>query len=592
MKRFGFIAWLLLYFSMPVSAQKSIILPDSNHQAALRQIESLYPTAQYGNWQLLHQTQSPIGTHWLWQQVFKDKPIGLSFVKLNISNAGKILSVAGNPQVIENSSINNTPADSLPVLAHLQQQQKKTTESLQYQLKPVWYWADNQLKNGYHVRFGTVSSAVEAAEILFSTEGKILDFQSLHLKKGTATPPDSLVTLAIFAPDPLSTAEQPYGTPYIDNNDADCTELNNQRVMKQARVLFQNDTFFLKSSYCAIKELDMPTKPVCRSLQPFFVFTRNNDCFEQVNAFYHINQYQQHLQNLGFNNLVNRQISVDANAMNGADQSMYSAFSDALYFGEGNVDDAEDADIICHEYTHAVSRDAAPSTNTGMERQTLEEANADVMAALYSQSFCNFNHGRVFNWDGNNVFWEGRSVSSNKLYTERVGNKYADAEIWSSAIMEISALIGREATEKNLLTSMFSYSAGMRMFTAARLFLQANDLLYNGADSSNIRRIYENRMILPKITSTQETSNLKQKIVLQNSVGFASGQNIYLLANSDLGKADLEIYSALGQKVWQNQWNTSESKRFCIETPPNWSSGIYFLFLKTPQGKTVWRLIR
>ena len=51
----------------------------------------------------------------------------------------------------------------------------------------------------------------------------------------------------------------------------------------------------------------------------------------------------------------------------GADKSSY------IIFGRGGVDDAEDADVLVHEYGHALSNAASPSSNVGFERTALDE---------------------------------------------------------------------------------------------------------------------------------------------------------------------------------------------------------------------------
>jgi hypothetical protein len=65
-----------------------------------------------------------------------------------------------------------------------------------------------------------------------------------------------------------------------------------------------------------------------------------------------------------------------------ADNSFFS-YPNFIYYGTGGVDDAEDADVITHEYSHFLSRNAAPNTNVGMERQGLDEGLGDYVAASY-----------------------------------------------------------------------------------------------------------------------------------------------------------------------------------------------------------------
>ena len=265
-------------------------------------------------------------------------------------------------------------------------------------------------------------------------------------------------------------------------------------------VKFKNDTFFLESPYCIVGEYDPPDSAVCFDTTADFCYTRGDLCFEQVNIFYHINNYQAYLQSLGFDSLVNYQIKVDANGMNGADNSMFSSFSNLLSFGEGGVDDGEDADVIIHEYGHAISYSAAPNTNTGTQRKTLDEANADYLAASLSRAIDTSDWQKVFNWDGHNGFWSGRWVISNKHYPEDwVGGIYQDADIWSATLMQIWEDIGRTDADRILLQSLYSYAPNLTFTQAAYLFLQADSLLNNGANCFVIYKRFRERGILPPL---------------------------------------------------------------------------------------------
>lgn len=579
--------------SLCVSFPQTYALPDSSRQSIQAFLYKQYPAAQYGQFVLVQEKNSPIGKHFTWQQYAQQTPIYQQFIKINISHSGQIFSVMSQCKAIGEASIIWEEIDTNFTRRYIAQLQTRCSQPIGFEQKKVLYWSEEQLTSGTWLRYGSLSSEIEAAEVLFDSKGQIVDFVSLHEKKHahiTADPPhptkDSTVTLAIYRPDPLCTAQVGYGAPYKDNDDADCPELTAQRVTVSEKVLFRNDSFLLASPFCKIKEFDTPVKPVCFSLTPDFIYTRNNDCFEQINAYYHVNQYQKHLHDLGFNNLVNRAIKVDANALNGSDQSMYSGYSDALYFGEGGVDDAEDADNIWHEYTHAVSRDAAPNTNTGTERQTIEEANADFMAASYSASVSSFGTGEVFNWDGHNEFWAGRSVNSTRTYLQRVGQKYADAEIWSSPLMLIRALIGRDASEKLLLTSMFSYAPSMQMRDAANLFLQANTLLRGGTDSLAIRQIFCNREILPVVTSVRNCAELKSFFRLE-------ANQTALLCLKNMGTVQISLHTLTGQTLWVSAWQSQAESRFNLPQHAGQAAGIYILKLQTPDGLAAcWKVLR
>jgi hypothetical protein len=202
------------------------------------------------------------------------------------------------------------------------------------------------------------------------------------------------------------------------------------------------------------------------------------------------------MQSLGFMNLVNYPIEVDPHALNGADNSMFSG--NQLYFGDGGVDDAEDADVIIHEYGHAITASAAPNTWDGFERKALDEGIGDYLATSYGRSINPFNWEDMFSWDGHNEFWLGRTVVTSKTYPDDLGfSTHSAGEIWSATLMQIWDAIGKEATDKNLLQSLYSYASNMSMTDAAYLFLDADSLLYGGTNYFICYYWFEQRGILP-----------------------------------------------------------------------------------------------
>jgi hypothetical protein len=55
---------------------------------------------------------------------------------------------------------------------------------------------------------------------------------------------------------------------------------------------------------------------------------------------------------------------------------------DRLAFGEGGVDDAEDVDVVLHEYGHAIQHDTVPGWGGR------HEIGRDVMDQIVLQSHC------------------------------------------------------------------------------------------------------------------------------------------------------------------------------------------------------------
>ncbi|HYO76012.1 MAG TPA: hypothetical protein VE010_06070, partial [Thermoanaerobaculia bacterium] len=103
------------------------------------------------------------------------------------------------------------------------------------------------------------------------------------------------------------------------------------------------------------------------------LFNREESGFEDVNASFHVDRTQRYLQSLGYSGeraIVPYAIEVDTHAVNGDDNSFFLPSQTrigfgALLFGEGGTDDAEDADLVVHEYTHAMLEWIAPGTFFG-----------------------------------------------------------------------------------------------------------------------------------------------------------------------------------------------------------------------------------
>ena len=89
-----------------------------------------------------------------------------------------------------------------------------------------------------------------------------------------------------------------------------------------------------------------------------FKYTRSQDEFEQVMAYYWITEAQKYIHSLGFGEsrraINNRPQQVRINQW-GVDNSFATDHpKNELRFGKGGVDDAEDAEVILHEYGHAI----------------------------------------------------------------------------------------------------------------------------------------------------------------------------------------------------------------------------------------------
>ena len=390
---------------------------------------------------LLNEIKSNSGKHFLYQQTINGLPVFNGGLKINIDQNNNIRSV-----------FNYSYDESLVI-------EEGETFNVYYFSNGAIYEAQytKVLKEDYHVETIDFSAGIFVNPLMCL-------FQ------------DTTINVGVFDPDPLTSSGNEYGGDYVDNSDANSFFLNDQIVNRTINARYNNGSFLLENDHVIMMDLSNPIQTVVTSADQSFMFTRNEDEFEEVNAFYHISNMKNYLESIGLDTLMNYQIQVDAHALNGSDNSMFVSSFDPprLLFGDGGVDDAEDADVIIHEYGHAISHFCAPGSNNGLERNTLDEANGDYFAASYSKSISSHNWGKVYSWDGHNEYWSGRMVITNDHYPQDlVGNRYNDADIWAATIMQIHDDIGREETDKILIESMYSYASYISMTDAARLFVQA-----------------------------------------------------------------------------------------------------------------------
>lgn len=248
------------------------------------------------------------------------------------------------------------------------------------------------------------------------------------------------------------------------------------------------------------------------------VFDREQDGFEDVSAYFHIDRNQRHLQSLGYTGaraVVPYAIEVDAHAANGADNSFFipsstEAGKGALFFGEGGTDDAEDADLLVHEYAHAVMEWIAPGTFGGAfagEARAIGEGMGDYWAfsahvaarrASGRDPYC------FADWDARcwkDAASEGcgyeegsdclRRLDSAKTMTDYEDNETSGVEhrngaIWSSALREIHEQLGRTVTDTIVVESLFDAPPRPTFAVMTQRLLEADRLLYQGVHAGVI----------------------------------------------------------------------------------------------------------
>ncbi len=400
-------------------------------------------------------------------------------------------------------------------------------------------------------------------------------------------PNDTMATAMVFNPDPLTTANRTYAAPYHDNNDADIAELNNERVAVNLLVSYLNNKFVLENDFVAIRDHSNPTIAIAESSTPSFNFTRSQSGFEDVMVLYHITNFKEHINGLGYTSLPGYRVEADPHALSGADQSaFYQNFNPPrILFGEGGVDDAEDADVIIHEYIHAVVNGAigvSPGNTT--ERNTIEEALADYFAGSYSRAINSFNFEKIFSWDGHNEFWDGREGSSQKNYQliNFGGDIYEHTDILVSCLLHIDQLLGRNVADEMILEAIYNLSPGTTMPQFAWDVVRADSVLNGGQNFFQVYNAFVARNILPVWISLPENKLSSNTLELRGSYNFARGYELTIYSPDETVSA-VELFSLSGKAMPLFTSNNNEAET--VVRSASLKPGMYLLKVITEKGR-------
>jgi hypothetical protein len=226
-----------------------------------------------------------------------------------------------------------------------------------------------------------------------------------------------------------------------------------------------------------------------------FVYTRDQDQFEQVMAYYWVTQAQRYIQSLGFGSTlpaVNRRQQLLRINQFGGDNSFYREGTGKLTisYGKGGVDDAEDAEVIVHEYGHSVQDNQVPGFGSTPDAGAIGEAFGDYLAVTVSAAYApTADEACVADWDSTSYTSSTphclRRVDTNKHYPQDlVGEVHADGEIWSRALWDIRNALGAKLADTIIIRAQFGFTPGISMPDAAAQTIRTAGLYGSRAQSA------------------------------------------------------------------------------------------------------------
>jgi hypothetical protein len=245
-------------------------------------------------------------------------------------------------------------------------------------------------------------------------------------------------------------------------------------------------------------------------------------------AYFHIDRTQAYIQSLGFSKATHfpiddrrQKVIVDFPVLP-RDNSFYSPQDRLIRYGPGGVPDAEDADVIIHEYGHSIQDNQDPGfgchTNAFCQSGAIGEGFGDYNSAMMTlqipglpgpsglpgpngAEYC------IFDWDGV-VGWGGSVAPCGRVADGSDGVEtlpqamtpdgpcggptiadldiHCVGEVWSHGLLDLRLGPMGEAINVDLLASQSAYVNSEKFSAAVGALVDADNAIYGGANVAAI----------------------------------------------------------------------------------------------------------
>jgi Zn-dependent metalloprotease len=169
-------------------------------------------------------------------------------------------------------------------------------------------------------------------------------------------------------------------------------------------------------------------------------------------------------------------------------------------FGTGGVDDAEDGEVVIHEYGHSVQDNQVPGFGATVEGGSMGEGFGDYLAGTVNASLAgDFQLTCIAEWDATS-YAAGvphclRRLDSTKHFPEdRVGEVHADGEMWSASLFQIRTALGAAKADTLILQAHFLLTSRANFADGSNaLVTAAQNLGFTATEVNTVRTILQSR---------------------------------------------------------------------------------------------------
>lgn len=236
-----------------------------------------------------------------------------------------------------------------------------------------------------------------------------------------------------------------------------------------------------------------------------FDYDRTDTRFRQVMAYFHVDRTQARLQDLGFRSINARAMVVNVDASRD-DNSYYDPRTKQITTGTGGVPDAEDADVLVHEYGHAIQDHQVPGFGYG-DQGAMGEGFGDYIAANMAAlggrrtgdpaCMAEWNAAGIRRWNDRCL----RRVDGRLHFPEALrGEVHDDGEIWSGALWAARGAVGPDVLDRLLLESHFLLTRRGTMLNGAAAIVSADRNLFEGAHVEALTRVFTEAGLVRDLT--------------------------------------------------------------------------------------------
>lgn len=258
-------------------------------------------------------------------------------------------------------------------------------------------------------------------------------------------------------------------------------------------------------------------------------FPREDPRFEEVQAYYWIDWSQRRIQELGFEDVANYSLPVVSHDQPGVFNAFYRPSGDGtgeVHFGwhaptgalvgaqpvpNGFADAGEDAEVILHEYGHAILDNQVPNFGSSAEGGGMHEGFGDYWAGTQLSRVSGgwYDHCTA-EWFTSYLYVTAdgtppclRNMENFLTYDYESPDGHLTGQIWSGALWNLRRSLGTEASERLTLEANFFLPVDGGFHAGAEALLVADAALHDAAHARAIVQEFQARNITGLIVTPE-----------------------------------------------------------------------------------------